>query len=498
MSDSKSDFRKALGTTSILGFVQIAQLFIGLIRAKFAAIYLGILGTGILGLLNSPIGIISNFSGLGLNYSAVKEISEYNANQKVEQLETAMATFRQGLIYTGIFGVLITFLLSPVLSHFSFNNNNYTWHFIILSSVVFINSILNGNRAILQALRDIKGLARSTVEGLVLSSICTIPLYYFYGIRGIVPSLILGAIFSHLATWRCLKKNQDFLKIKRNKFSTVVFITMIKRGFLMIISSFATTGVGYLVILYISNTGGLEQVGLYNAGWNIVGQYSGLIFISMGSDFFPKLSAIAHNIEEVKKAVNSQTELALLLLGPMVISMVFMVEFVIKLLYTTEFLPATNFIIFACGALLFKACSWSLGYILLAKGDTKLVLFSEVVINIILLCLNIAGYSYLGITGIGLTTIIVYIIHLTVLYLIVSIKYQFRFNPIVIKLAFIWIILFTLMTLSKLFIPNYSISIIPQLAIILTGCCYATIELHKRMDLIELFKTLKSKFIKIK
>src|SRR5665647_90470 len=82
----------------------------------------------------------------------------------------------------------------------------------------------------------------------------------------------------------------------------------------------------------------------------------------------------------------------------------------------------------------FKAASWAIAFILLAKGASKLFFWNELIANIYILCLNILGYHYMGVTGLGISFMVGYMLYLIQVFIISKIKYQFSFH-----LAFIYI-----------------------------------------------------------
>ena len=45
----------------------------------------------------------------------------------------------------------------------------------------------------------------------------------------------------------------------------------------------------------------LTRLAYYNAGWGVVGQYTGIIFTAMATDYFPRLSAIHADDDKVKE-----------------------------------------------------------------------------------------------------------------------------------------------------------------------------------------------------
>jgi len=85
------------------------------------------------------------------------------------------------------------------------------------------------------------------------------------------------------------------------------------------LSGLLSVGASYIVSIFISRTGSVEQVGLYNAGFAIINTYMGLIFAAMGTDYYPRLSAVAHDNKLSKQTMNQQSEIALLILAPILI-----------------------------------------------------------------------------------------------------------------------------------------------------------------------------------
>jgi len=75
MNESKNSYRQVLKATSLFGGVQVFSVLVSIAKSKFAAIFIGPSGIGILGLLNSTLDLIIGFTKLGLDVSAVKEIS---------------------------------------------------------------------------------------------------------------------------------------------------------------------------------------------------------------------------------------------------------------------------------------------------------------------------------------------------------------------------------------------------------------------------------------
>ncbi len=80
-------------------------------------------------MFSSTISLISNLAGLGLNNSAVREISRAKETGDSVTLSKTVITLKRWLYVSSIIGFVLVILLSPLLSKFSFNSN-YTVAFI--------------------------------------------------------------------------------------------------------------------------------------------------------------------------------------------------------------------------------------------------------------------------------------------------------------------------------------------------------------------------------
>jgi O-antigen/teichoic acid export membrane protein len=447
MTEEQSSYRQIMKATSLFGGVQVFKIIIMIIRSKFIAVLLGPLGMGISGLLTSTTSFIGALTNFGLGTSAVRDIaSAYGAGDK-ERVSIVVTVIRRLVWITGLLGMLITIILAPWLSQITFGNRDYTLAFILISVTLLINQISSGHSVLLQGMRQIKFMAKSGMIGSVVGLITTIPLYYFYGIDGIVPAIIITAVTSLLLSWYFANK----LKIKTSQVSGNQTIVegkgMLKMGFMISLSGLITLGASYIVRIFISNTGGIEQVGLYNAGFAFINTYVGLVFTAMSTDYYPRLSAVANDNIKCKEVINQQAEVALLILGPIIAGFIIFIHWIIILLYSNKFIAIDEMINYAALGTLFKAASWSIAFIFLAKGSSNLFFWNEFMTNIYLLGFNILGYHLGGLTGLGISFLAAYVVYLMQVFFVSKFMFEFNFNS-----AFIKIFLFQLLCSVAAFI----------------------------------------------
>lgn len=492
MTERQSSYRQIMKATSLFGGVQVFQIIIAVIRSKFIAVLLGPTGMGIAGLLNSTIALIGALTNFGLGTSAVKNVSAANATGNNIKIATVIIVLRRLVWITGILGTIVTLVLSSWLSKITFGNTEYTLAFIWISITLLMKQITTGQFVLLQGLRKLQFLAKANLSGSFLGLIITVPLYYLYGIDAIVPGIIITALISLTLSWYFSGK----VKIEHVKVSKVRTIAegknMITMGFMISLSGLITLGVAYIVRIFISNKGGVIEVGLYNAGFAIINTYVGLVFTAMGTDYYPRLSAVAHSNKLCKQTINQQAEIALLILAPIIIVFLVFIKWIVIILYSNKFVAIDDMIHWAALGMLFKAASWSIAFILLAKGASKLFFINELIANIYFLSLNLLGYYFGGLTGLGISFMIGYLLYLIQVFFLSKIKYNFSFSPTFIK---IFVIQFSL-ALSCFIVVKIignPFSYFVGIVLIIISCWYSYLELDKRIDIKGLITTFSQK-----
>lgn len=408
---NKSSYHSILKATSLFGGVQVFQIIIGIIRSKLIAILVGPVGMGISGLLQISIGMIGGITNFGLSNSAIKDISAAYADGDLNKVHRIISVFKQLVWLTGILGAVVTLIFSPLLSHLTFGNSKYSWAFALLSITLLINQITSGYEVIMRSMRQIKLSARASLLGSFLGLISTIPLYYYLGINGIVPALIISTIISLISTWFfALNIPINYVKISFRDLS-IEGKEILKLGFLISLSGTTQIIFSYFVRIYIGKLGTIGDVGLYNAGFAIVNTYVGMIFNAMAIDYYPKLSSVSQNLKEVNDTINQQAEIAILILSPMILIFIVFIKWVIILLYSNFFLPVEQMLLFSAVGMLFKAMSWAIAFLFLAKGLSKLFFWSELIAQVYTFLLSIYGYHWSGLTGLGIAFFISYILY---------------------------------------------------------------------------------------
>ena len=314
----------------------------------------------------------------------------------------------------------------------------------------------------------------------------SLPLYYFFGVDGIVPAIIGSSLLTLIIAMFFAKKIKIKKQIITYKEVKKEGRAMMKLGFTLSLSGLITSIAGYLVSIFISNFGGLEEMGLYNAGFAIIITYVGMVFSAMITDYYPRLAGVANNKDESLSLINQQATIAILILSPILIILLVFINFFVIFLYSTKFTGVIGMIHWAALGMYFKAVSWALVIYILAKGSSKLYFINSLVFNIILLMLNLIGYYLWGLDGLGISYLIAFIIYSLQVYFIIKTKYQFKFATDFISIFVVQLTIGLLSFLTVSFLHqlySYLIGIV----LIILSFWHSFIELDKRINLKELF-----------
>lgn len=425
----KKNFKEGLKATSIFGGVQVFNILIGIIRSKLVAIILGPEGIGLNGILQSTIQLVNGVSGFGLGTSAVKDVSESYASGDEKKLSRTISVFRKLVWLTGLFGFIACFVLSPLLSKVSFDSYDYILAFAAVSVTVLFMQLTDGQRVLLQGTHRYKYMAKASVIGSVIGLFTTIPLYYVFGMNGVVPAIILASITSLCLMWYFAKRvtyDNQHVPLRRALHEGR---GMMKMGFFLSLQGLLSLLMVYVLRIFINRYGGLADVGLFVAGFAIVDTYVGMVFSAMSTEYYPRLAS--HNngsVEEYNETINQQIELSLMLVSPLICAFLIFGNFAVSLLYSDKFLPVTMMLCLAIMGNYFKAPSWCIAYSFLAKGDAFGFFYNEVSASILSTALKILFYYYWGLTGIGVAYLLGFFLYLLQVIIACHYRYEYKFD----------------------------------------------------------------------
>lgn len=389
-------FRASLFT----GGAQVALSVVGVLRAKLAALALGVDGLGANGLMSQACSLIQAIAGLGVSSSGVRTIAAAKARGDNESLARACAVLRGWSWATGLFTGIICVVFAPWLSWLTFGNLAHRADFQILGLAGFLQQLSLGQSALLRGMGRIRELAILNATAAMASLAGAVPCFMFLGLAGIAPALAFAAMCSLACSWWYARREP----VPRRNMPILVLLA---EGGDLIRVGLAIAGVSVAGLAAIYFTGqivraevGLEGNGYYQAAAGITIVLIGFVLGAMGQDYYPRLIALIHEHKEsAAKLIHDQTEMAVLMAAPVLVWVSACAPFFLRCAYTEHFVvaaPAVTWLALGC---LGRVISWPLGYALLADGSPAKILTYEVAFSLVSVGLAWAGVRIAGLEG---------------------------------------------------------------------------------------------------
>ena len=435
VESNRNSYGNILKSIGLFGGVRVFQILIGIVRNKLIAVLIGPTGMGIAGILTSTTNMINAATGLGLHTSSVRDIAKSYQSNNEERIGKVTTVLRKLVVFTGILGALITFFLSPYLSQWSFGNDDFVNAFRLVSVILLFDQLATGQTALMQGTFHYKYMARSALYGSLFGLIISIPLYYYWRLDAIVPVIVLSSLINLLLTTYYSQKVP--LKSVNLSYKDVLSEGkgMIVLGAAIALAGFIGTGKEYILRSFISTWGSVSDVGLYTAGMAIATQYMDVILRSMGSDYSPRLAAIADDKPVFIETINKQIKLLLTIVSPLILLFIVFIREITILLYSSEFVAITGMIEWIMLGMFFRSFSWCLSYSIIARGDSKKYLINELFGNLYTLVLYAGGYIIGSFTGMGIGFLLGYLIYTIQTFLICKKSFNYVISKDVFKLS---------------------------------------------------------------
>ena len=161
-------------------------------------------------------------------------------------------------------------------------------------------------------------LAKASVWGAVAGFVVSVPMYYFWGIASVVPSIIAYSLANFTATYiykvRGIRAERP-VGVGETLSSGRRFIIL---GLYMTTADFIAQALSYVFIAWLNNRGGDTEIGFYQAGYTMVNRYVGLIFTALATEYYPRLARVATSGKRLSVFVAHEMGLILMLLLPAV------------------------------------------------------------------------------------------------------------------------------------------------------------------------------------
>ncbi|HLX94890.1 MAG TPA: O-antigen translocase [Verrucomicrobiae bacterium] len=461
LNKGEKSYGQIVKSSVLIGGSSVLNVGFSIVRTKAMALLLGPSGYGLFGVYDSICNLTRTVAGMGINTSGVRQIAEAVGTGDSRRIACTVITLRRVAFYTGALGALFLLACSKPLSLLTFGDSRHVAAIALLALAAFFGDVSAGQGAVIQGMRRIADLARMNVLGALYGtvfSIVIVYLYYRHGIaeQGVVPALVCAAAMGILMSWWYARK----IRVETVRITTSQVMAeasaLLKLGFVFMASSLMVLGTNYLIRIFALRGISLEAAGFYQAAWAFSVLYVNFILQAMGTDFYPRLTAIAGDREECNRLVNEQAEVGLLAACPGVLATLAFAPLVIGLFYSAKFAPAVEILRWFCLGMMLRVASWPMGFILLARGAGKIFFWTELSTNLVSLGLTWFGIRYFALNGIGMAFFVTYVVYFVLIYAVVRRVCGFKWSGANRRLGLLFTPLIAVVFASWYFLPRWA------------------------------------------
>ena len=412
-----NSYRQILRSSSIIGGASVVNILVGLLRMKVVAVLLGPSGLGLIGLLQNLMTTVSKTASLGFGTVGTRQVAKAVGRGDPVAVAAARRALFWGSLGLAALGALATWLLREVLARVVLGDAGMAGEVGWLSLGVALAVGSGSQRALLNGMRRMGDLARISVGSALLATIGGVGAIAWLGEDGVLAFVLVsplaGFLLGHLYVAR-IPRNRG----PRTPFRALLsqWAVLARLGVAFMLAGLTPTLGQLAVRTLIQRELGPEALGHFEAAWMISMTYIGFVLGAMGTDYYPRLSAVIQDSATANRLVNEQTEVALLLAGPVLVVMLGFAPVVIQLLFSSQFGDSVAVLRWQVFGDVLKVVSWPLGFIMLATGDGRHFVFAEATAMAVFVGATWVGLPLIGIQATGVAFVSLYVVYLPIVY----------------------------------------------------------------------------------
>ena len=411
-------YRQILRSSSIVGGASVAQVLLGLIRMKAAALIVGVTGVGLIGLFSNLVLTAGTFAGLGVGGAATRQIAA-ERSRAGEQGEAAVRhALASATLVLAIIGTAIVWLFRSPIARLALGNERFAGPVGWLSIGVGLTVVASSQTSLLAGLRRMGAMARTYVLGGFIATIVGTVLIYLFAFRAIAFFVIALPLANVIAgAWFVARLPRPSPGTFDPRSMPSQWRQLGGLGIAIMGGQLLANAVQLGVRGLIAQRLGFAELGLFQAAFMVSVTYLGIVLQAMGADYYPRLSESIHDPTVATRLINEQTEVALLLGGPIILGGIAFAPLGLEILYSSAFRPAAELLRWQMLGDVLKIASWPAAFVLLAANRGRLFLLLETVGWLVFVATTWLLLPAAGLEAAGIAVLIMYCAYLPLVFL---------------------------------------------------------------------------------
>jgi PST family polysaccharide transporter len=370
-----------------MGSSSLLVIALHLVQVKILAVLLGPKGVGALALFNQFHVFALTITGLGLSSGVVKYVASFESEGNQDATKRVITNSFQIIILIALstFGVCV--LLSSYLSGWIIGDSSYSYFVIIyaLSLPLAVYPLIASS--VLRGLKKIKSLAKINVLRSFISLLLIVPIVYFFRLEGAAVSvLIITTVHLLLTFFYMRREKRTYRVVGWQSLDRSIIKKLFPYGFASLLTG-ATYYLSHLLLkMIIVHTLGIEIAGIYQPIWALTMTYPAMVLTSMSAYAYPRLCELKTN-RDIVEELNGIIRITLLLIVPVMCFLIMARKPIIQILYSSNFLEATEYMPVQIVGDFFRVLVWSTGIFFLPTKRIKAFIWLGVLPDTLLVIL---------------------------------------------------------------------------------------------------------------
>lgn len=374
---------------------------------KVLAVYVGPAGYAAIGNFQNAAQMITTLASGAINTGVVKYTAEYHADEeKQRQLwRTAGTLALAGSLVMGVLVAIFSKEIAVLFLHDESYSMVFIWFSVTLVFFIFNTLLL----AILNGKKEISRYVSANIIGSLVALLVTSFLTIKFGLHGALTALAIFPSFAFVATlYICYRAEWFKFSYIFGALDKVVLINLSKFAAMALVSV-ACVPISHIFIrTYLGDTFGLASAGYWEAMWRLSAAYLMLITTTLSLYYLPRLSELK-DFAEIQNEILQGYRIILPFAAMCGFAIYMLRDFIISMLFTTEFFPMRDLFAWQMVGDTLKIGSWILSYLMLGKAMIKLFILTEIFFSASFYGLAILFTNALGLEGISLAHAINYL-----------------------------------------------------------------------------------------
>lgn len=407
--------------TSLLnGIAVIIKMLTLLGINKILAIYVGPTGYAALGQFQNAVQMITTFASGAINTGVTKYTAEYHEDEARQRIvwRTAGTIALVGSLVTAV----VIALFNRPLAGWFLKDTNYGGVFLWFAATLVLFTFNTLLLAILNGKKEIARYVLASIAGSIFALVVTTILAIQLGLYGALVALAVYQSITFFVTLLLCYKAPWF-KVS-HLFGAIDKQTTLNLGkyTAMALTSAACVPVSHILVRnHLGETLGWEAAGYWEAMWRLSAAYLMVVTTTLSLYYLPRLSELKES-SGIKKEIIQGYKMILPVAALSGLVIYLLRDFIIELLFTTDFSPMRELFAWQMLGDTLKIGSWILGYVLTARAFTGVYILSEVIFSFLFYFFVWLLSWKFGFEGVSMAHALNYLLHFLFMYFVLRSK----------------------------------------------------------------------------